>query len=544
MHRKHRIAMRNITFSQLAGITPLFLALAAFLAASATGALNEAQQPLLQSFAGLVLIAGASIWLGAFGLLLASIGMTAISLAVPQGVLSTQAALYAVPAMAGWLGMVTLIARRSLIGYRKRKSINLGHQVEKLRERVHELETLGFAGGMAEILGAASDAWSKEIQRVIDSGSALLNSMPKEIAGSRVGKSFEEAIAHAQEGLAAQSVLTSQLKLEADREATLADIVNQAIQLADEKLKLRGVEVKTELEDSGPPFAVDLQLATIALRNLIENAAEASGRGGDITVRAVSSYRGERGVIEVVDKGSGLSQSVVPHIFKPFFSTRQGQLGLGLSVAREIAARMGGSISMSANEPRGLTFRLRVSMRRADVVGSTLERQDALKDRGANTRFSSGEYKDSLEHREEDTQDFAQQAEADAAAAPASLQEDTKRREREEEASASDSSAALASAGGDPELAAAARETTASTGVDATDPAGLASTEKAASDLPPPIDDAFRSALKQAKAKREEQERAEFRARVAEAEKRLAAEKAEGQAQAGTPAPKREEMTE
>lgn len=527
-------SMRKITWTQLAGLLPLFGACAAFLVASAMGKLDFAQHPLVLSAAGLALIAGASLWMGAFGLLVAACFMSALSVLAPGALFADASLLFAIPALAGWFGLGTLILRRMLIGYRSRKLIELGPEIEKLRDRVHQLETLGFAGGMAEILGAASDAWSKGIQRVIDSGAALLAATPNDVASGKAGIEFQRALIEAQEGLAAQRVLTSQLKLDANHEATLADIVQEALALADEKLRLRGVEIRLQLEDSGPPFAVDLQLAAIALKNILENAAEASGRGGTIEVRAISSYRGERGVIEVEDKGAGLSQSVVPHIFKPFFSTRPGQLGLGLSVAREIAARMGGSISMSANEPRGVTFRLRVPMRRADVEGSTAERRDALKARGSQTRFSSGEYKESLSI---DTSDAPTADEVEHLedvngdpSAEAMTQEDTRRREREEQAARERESDIIPTMPRSDEV-----ETEA-----------LAEPER---ELEPEVDDAFRAALSKAKSRREEQEREEFRARIADAEKRLQAEKSsstsETQRAPVVPAPvEREEITE
>jgi signal transduction histidine kinase len=49
---------------------------------------------------------------------------------------------------------------------------------------------------------------------------------------------------------------------------------------------------------------------------------------------------------------------VLPRIFEPFFSTREGGLGLGLSLCETLATNLGGTLTAAARMPRGATFRL------------------------------------------------------------------------------------------------------------------------------------------------------------------------------------------
>jgi signal transduction histidine kinase len=90
-----------------------------------------------------------------------------------------------------------------------------------------------------------------------------------------------------------------------------------------------------------------------ALFNLIHNAAQADPDG---RVAVKISLRERDGVpgcdISISDSGPGISRDVKDKMFTPFFTTRQGGTGLGLSVAQHIAVEHGGSIE-AENAPEG-----------------------------------------------------------------------------------------------------------------------------------------------------------------------------------------------
>jgi len=71
---------------------------------------------------------------------------------------------------------------------------------------------------------------------------------------------------------------------------------------------------------------------------------------------------GNCGVLKVSDTGPGFTDDVLQHIFEPFYSTREGGLGLGLSLCETLVGSMGGSIAASHNIPRGAAFKLSLAL--------------------------------------------------------------------------------------------------------------------------------------------------------------------------------------
>jgi signal transduction histidine kinase len=63
-------------------------------------------------------------------------------------------------------------------------------------------------------------------------------------------------------------------------------------------------------------------------------------------------------VLSVRDSGPGIAPDSLPRVFEPFFTTRSGGLGLGLSLAQSLAEAFGGTLTAGHAAPRGAEFRL------------------------------------------------------------------------------------------------------------------------------------------------------------------------------------------
>lgn len=94
------------------------------------------------------------------------------------------------------------------------------------------------------------------------------------------------------------------------------------------------------------------------LYNLIRNAVQASPQGATVTIHIERT--GSQIHVSVADRGCGIADDVLPHIFDPFFSTKGGEsksgMGLGLSVSRSLIEAMGGSIVVESKVDSGSQF--------------------------------------------------------------------------------------------------------------------------------------------------------------------------------------------
>lgn len=92
------------------------------------------------------------------------------------------------------------------------------------------------------------------------------------------------------------------------------------------------------------------------LLNLLKNAHESGGQQDQVEL-AVTQMLGEQR-IEVRDRGSGMSDTVLGHALLPFYSTKRSGTGLGLALAREIAEAHGGRIRLANREGGGFAVTL------------------------------------------------------------------------------------------------------------------------------------------------------------------------------------------
>lgn len=115
----------------------------------------------------------------------------------------------------------------------------------------------------------------------------------------------------------------------------------------------KGLEPVLDVSDDIGPVRIDPVAIDIALNNLVTNAANFSPANGTITVRL--ARKGDHYELSVEDQGPGIDEAERERLFERFYSRGNDQgAGLGLTIVRTIADRLGGQIRLENRAEGGL----------------------------------------------------------------------------------------------------------------------------------------------------------------------------------------------
>jgi signal transduction histidine kinase len=139
-------------------------------------------------------------------------------------------------------------------------------------------------------------------------------------------------------------------------EVDIYDLLHYVLNLMSKQLEKQGVRVETDIPDSLPHvIAVGSQIQQVLI-NLILNSFDAMPGGGALTIKAQAVKDGVE--ILLSDSGPGIPAEHQSHIFEPFFSTKDGGTGLGLTVSYNIITSHGGTLELASNNGPGACFRV------------------------------------------------------------------------------------------------------------------------------------------------------------------------------------------
>ncbi|HZY61999.1 MAG TPA: ATP-binding protein [Edaphobacter sp.] len=222
----------------------------------------------------------------------------------------------------------------------------------KTQEALLANEKLAVAGRLAATI-------AHEIHNPLDSVSNLLYLM-------RDGASKEESAQFmdmAEQELArvtqiSRAMLSLYRESKAPVSVNLGTLLQEILLLMDHRFSDQRVTVHADLPASITVDGFPAELRQV-FSNLITNAAEAAGPGGEVHV-AVASHNGHAAsdgarsepgaIVTIADNGPGIAPELQPLLFQPFFTTKGEQgTGLGLWVSRGIISKHGGSIDIASD---------------------------------------------------------------------------------------------------------------------------------------------------------------------------------------------------
>lgn len=234
---------------------------------------------------------------------------------------------------------------------------SMGRAVEERERELVRSERLAAVGKMAAMIthevrnplssiGLNTELLQDELESSSDEAKKLLRAIHREV--DRLTAITEEYLAFAR---------LPKPKLAAE---AINPMVGALAQFMREDLAAKNVKLVTELGDGDPIALVDAAQLRQCLINLVRNATEALAGKPSGTVILRTRRAGDRIVIEVEDNGVGIAADVLPRMFDPFFSTKEGGSGLGLALTQQIVKDHGGDLAVQSTLGRGTTFTVSV----------------------------------------------------------------------------------------------------------------------------------------------------------------------------------------
>ena len=252
---------------------------------------------------------------------------------------------------------IALLLRQRAARRRAEELLRLG--------QVARLNTLGeLAAGVAHELNQPLTAVLANTQ----AAQRMLADDPPELATARLAMTQAAAQAlRASEVVGRLRRVVEQPESNTSSQAVnLGEALRRALYLLEPECQRRDVALQIQTDD-----AVLVQADPVALdqimHNLLMNALQALEKSDKLprTLRVAVANRETKGELLVADNGFGIPPDVLPHLFEPFFSTREGGLGLGLTLCETLANGMGGQLSVRNQADGGAAFTLTLPLVKA-----------------------------------------------------------------------------------------------------------------------------------------------------------------------------------
>jgi two-component system NtrC family sensor kinase len=140
--------------------------------------------------------------------------------------------------------------------------------------------------------------------------------------------------------------------------ADLNEVVDRCVHLVQHQLELAGIQLQLELDPALPLTQCDPAQIEQVLLALILNAIDAMPQGGNLWLSTQVERERQEVSVLVRDDGSGIAPEILPQIFEPFLTTKEGGhgVGLGLAISHSIVERHKGRIEVQSQTGKGTVF--------------------------------------------------------------------------------------------------------------------------------------------------------------------------------------------
>ena len=239
-------------------------------------------------------------------------------------------------------------------------------RAEEERTRLRQLEAdlahINRVSMMGELAASIAHEVNQPLSGVVSNASACLRWLAGDAPNMEEAREATRRIVRdgkrAGEMIARIRALTK--KTEAPREQLdLNETIREVLALVGDEAKRNSVMIRTRFADDVFPVSGDqVQLQQVVL-NLVMNGIEAMSSVGERARELVITTRNldpDQVQVTVEDSGTGLDPNTIAKIFDPFYTTKPGGMGMGLSICRSILQAHGGRLWATAKDGPGTAF--------------------------------------------------------------------------------------------------------------------------------------------------------------------------------------------
>lgn len=227
----------------------------------------------------------------------------------------------------------------------------LGSDLEQSRQQVIRAAKLAVVGEMAAIM-------AHEVRTPLGILQTTAQMLQWEKAISAEGQEMTQMIV--EESARLNRLIATLLDCARPRPANMQitdvnKIIRRVMELLATQAQKKAIQIECRLSEPVALIECDEELLIQVFLNLILNAIQILPKGGKIQVKTYRLNPDEINIM-IIDDGPGIPEENRTRLFDPFFTTREGGIGLGLTVTHQIISQHGGRIWVEESDLKGAAF--------------------------------------------------------------------------------------------------------------------------------------------------------------------------------------------
>jgi signal transduction histidine kinase len=228
--------------------------------------------------------------------------------------------------------------------------------------RVERLEEMGKRNEKFALMAAMAAYIAEEIRNPLGSIELFTGLLMKDVTEQKDRQRLEqiETAVRKMDYKIANLLMFTQTKAPEMRKVNINEMLKEALSFAEYIASQGNISIDCRFTESEPSVVGDVEMLKQAFLNVILNSIQAMPDGGRLqietrVVREDNPTGGSAYYLEIVfnDNGLGIPQESISKIFDPFFSTKEGRSGLGLTIVHNIVNLHEGTVHVEGSEGVG-----------------------------------------------------------------------------------------------------------------------------------------------------------------------------------------------